>query len=202
MSGLTPAIGTSGTFILQAPFDAKLLANTNYTCRSVRSFSEIAADGVDAYAVYYAPYNIDRTQYATDVNNGVCIVSLCSDTSNWVRVPSSYIVAFPNASGRTYTGAGLVVDLGVISDEIDLTYLKSRIIQSCADTIGVIATVKSIVTTRTFVVGETDHASIEAVRAARISTSGTEYSQIVDLQRKNTALQEQINALVAHYGTP
>ncbi len=202
MSGLIPAIGTSGVFILQAPFDSKLLANTNYTCRSVRSFSEITADGVDPYTTYYQPNNVDRTQYTTDANNGVCIVSLCSDAGNWVRVPSSFIVSFPNASGRTYTGAGLVVDLGVISDTIDLTYLKSRIVQACADSIGVVATVKTIVTTRTLVVGETDHATIEAVRTARMSNSGTEYSQIVELQKKNTALTEQINALVSHYGTP
>lgn len=193
-----PVIGTSGVFTLRAPFDSKLIANASYTCKAIRSLVEVQAAGDNAYDTYYAPNNVSQAEYSSDFNNGVCIVSLVADNGTWLHVPSSFIVSFPNVSGYVYNSTAVLIDLGPIHDGLDLTYLKSRLTSVCFDTLGLNATVQTMVTSRPAIVQKSEHESIEAIRNSNISNSTTEYARLLELQKRLDAALEQ-NAALSQY---
>ena len=64
MSTPLPPVGTSGTFQeIAPPFDVLINSRVSYTVMSIRSLSEIIANGSDPYVLYYQPNNISTEVY-------------------------------------------------------------------------------------------------------------------------------------------
>ena len=192
---LVPSIGLAGIYTLLAPFSSKVLPGVQYTCAAARLMSDLIAEGIDPKARYYTANQLADSKYDEDLANGVCIVSLVSSTGSWVYVPSSYIASFPNMSGVTYAAVSLLVKLGAIPDTLSLDYLKTKLANVTSDTIGILPTIQSVVTSASAIVSSDDHKLIEAARQAKITGSTTDSAMVARLQAQVETMTQQIRAL-------
>lgn len=194
----TPTMGVKGRYTLIEPFNNDLLPNVLYNCESLRSFSEIIANGEDPYTAYYQPKGLTQDQYQKDVDAGVVLVTFRADSGNWAKVPSSYISGAPNSGGVPYRTMMMVAYLAPIPDTLDLSFLQTKMGDLVFDTLGVRANIVPVVTSPPTVLDYSEHESIEASRQQVIAANQTDYAKLLSTQQQLAAAQQQI-ALLEDY---
>ena len=202
---LIPPIGTTGIFTLSAPFTTKLQVATSYRCEAIQRFSELLEAGAEPFEEFYQVNGLTQEKYEQDLANNVCIVSLVSNTGHWVRVPSSYIVAFPDIGGIAYSVMVLGLEIGAIPNYLDLTGLKSVLAQVCQDTLGKRPEVKEVIISAVEKISQSDHDTLENARQQAITNSQTDRAKLLALQKQYAALlleHQQLEAWVKNNYVP
>lgn len=177
MANYIPGINTTGLFTLLPPFDNALLPDVPYTCIGIRRLTDIAAAGGDPQAEYYTPYAIAEADYEADVANEVCIITLQSGSSSIVYVPSRYIDKAPELGGVQYTAMLMAIELGPVRDNLDLTYLKTKVAGVIEETIGITATPKLVAASLPMVLTNAQDETLEAARQANIAAVQTDHAK-------------------------
>lgn len=191
-----PTMGLTGIFELLEPYSADLLEKVVYTCVGIRSFSEIVAAGQDPLEDYYTSKGVDPVVYATDAQNGVCVVTLQAATGeSVVYVPSSFIVGAPSMGGVPYTQVLVAADLGPVPDSLDLSYLQAQISVLIRDTIGVNTDVKVVLASLPTQITQAEHDAVTAARNALIANSKTDRAKLLEATTALVTAQEHIVAL-------
>ena len=193
-----PPLGASGVYTLRAPFNNKLQANTSYRCDAIRRLNDFIELGVDPYEEFYAPMQIPRTSYESDIGHNVSIVSLVSQNNHWVYVPSTYITSYPNVNGIPYVSLLLGVSLGAIPHYMDMTGLSAAISNLVRDTIGVVPQIRQVAVSDVTHLSQRDHDSVETNRQQAINNTQTDRARAIALQQENAALRQQLNDLQAY----
>lgn len=202
MPQLVPAMGIKGRFILAAPFDAKVLLNTSYTCVAVRRLEDIVAAGEDPLALYYTANGLPQERYNQDLAERVCIVSLQASLGEWIYVPSSFITAMPDQSGVPYTVTALAVSLGAVPNALNLTYLKTQIAELVVDTLGVnTPSVHAVALSATTNVSQGEHEALEAAREANRGETTTDRAKLLEVTQQRDAAFTRIQQLEAQIKT-
>lgn len=194
MASLIPPIGTKGVYQLTSPFSDQLDATILYTCAAIRSFTDIGNQGGDVYARYYSVNNLTKDEYERDRKANVAIITLISDTTAPIYVPSSHIASFPSSDAVPYSRVVLGVELGLLPDKLDLTFLQKAVAATVSDTIGVEPTVNVAVAASTGVVDNAKHLSLVANREAAINNRTTDHAKVVSLQTELDSSKERIAA--------
>lgn len=181
---IVPTIGTSGVFQLKAPFDTDLTAGVAYFCLSIRTLSDILGEGKDPLAAYYTPKGLSEEKYLADLSDGVSIVGLQSGSGDWVYVPSSYVASYPNGSGVPYTAMMIAVSLGAVPDELNLSALQQAIIETCQDVSGLIAVTRAVAVSKTQLIDDAKHETLETIRINRSTTDASSAVHIANLENQ------------------
>ncbi len=196
---LTPEVGATGVYTLSPPFDTKIITDVIYTCIAVREFTDLTAVGMDPKDLYYADVlTTDPTRYETDIEKGVCIVTLQSVSGDIVYVPSSFIKSFPKAGGVAYTTVALAISLSAIPKSTDLTFLKQQMRDIVTNTIGVTSDVKTLTLSPDMLVSTVESAALEAARAELITTTETDRAARIRLEGLVRSQAQQIEQLEAY----
>ncbi len=211
MPQLTPPMNARGTYQLTQPWIAP--AQVIYTCKAIRSFTDIYDDGVDVYATYYQPVGLTQAQFQLDVVANANIITLIADSSDpntlfggsyIIYVPDTYILAYPSTSNVPYSRMALCVDLGPLPDYVDLTALQAQVTNTVSDTIGVVAPNLNIYTYKapsTGTVTGTQNNVLEAARLAAVTNRTTDYALNKQLTTQIANLQQQISTLTNLLGS-
>jgi hypothetical protein len=176
---LLPAIGTTGIYTLLPPFETKLLTNVSYRCAAVRRLEDIVAAGANPFTEHYEPAQISRAKYEEDMAAGVCIVSLIAGSGAWVYVPSSYIASMPDQNGIPYSVMLLGVKLSALPDSQDLALLKSKIVDTVTEYLGIDSEIREVVVSPPMLISRTEHNALEASRQEAISNVETDYAKLL-----------------------
>lgn len=195
---LIPPIGASGLYKLVAPFNTMINTNISYTCMAVRKLSDIIAMGKDPFKTYYEPYSLTETQYQNDLNSGVCMVSLQSSSGVWAYVPSSFIESYPQVNGVPYTSVALMVHLGALPDNLNLSYLVNTVKDVVTSVLGVVPEVQSVITSPTSMISQDNHIAAETARQQQIESNTTTYSAAQKSTDENAQLRARITQLEAY----
>lgn len=189
---LTPPINVTGTYSLNAPWAQDVVPNTPYTCIAVRKFADIIRKGEDPFALYYATKQLAYSDYQRDSAAGECIVTLRSAGGQFIYVPTSYILGFPNQSGVPYASMLLGVRLGAIPNNLDLSAIKAKIATAVHDILGITPTIQQAVNSEIVNKSAADHAAIEAARQAQITERQTDYAKYLAAQATVQAQAQRI----------
>lgn len=180
MAQFIPDIGCTGAYVLRAPFDTIIKANTSYVCRAVKTFNDIIGEGEDPFELYYDSVGLTQSNYDSDAAASAVIVSLQAGTGEWVYVPSTYIVSFPLVNGTKYHAMMLGVSIGAVPDTMDLTAVKNKISDDVLNIIGIRPTMKEVAVSAISILSAEDAQRVEAARAARITivkSNATNYQE-------------------------
>lgn len=199
MTSSLPPIGTKGKYVLKDPFATLIDSTVSYTCGAIRRFKDIANQGGQVFDQYYSLYGLTDEIYQRDVKNDEAIVTLLSESTAPIYVPSSYIAQFPSGDTVPYHRVVLSLDLGMIPDALDLTYLKSGIVNVVSDTIGATATVNENAAPYTETMTVAKDLELTAAREAKIKNRTTDYAQVLDLQTENAKLKQTISLYETYY---
>lgn len=192
---MIPPPGTRGLYSLKAPF--KTEPAVLYTCAAIRNFPDLQNHGEDVFALYYEPLNLTQADYAADRASGAYLVTLTSDTTAPLYVPTSYILSFPNLSSQPYKWIVLSVSCGMLPDSLDLTFAKDQLAATLSDVIGTTVTVQVGSAPYTGVVTPDQHQVLEAARQAMIKNRTTDYAHVVRLTDVNASLTQRLAILEA-----
>lgn len=193
MDRMIPPIGTRGRYSLKAPFTTE--PNTLYRCAAIREFVDLENRDRPVYENYYQPYDIPEADYRRDRDNKAVIITLVSDTTAPIYVPSSYIAAYPSLSYRNYQHVVLSASIGPIPDYLDLTFAKQQMASILSDTIGVTPEIHVGVAASSGVITPEQHETLETAREAAIVNRTTDRARLLEEQAKNTLLEQKIRLL-------
>lgn len=192
---MTPTIDASGTYQVTSPF--ALVPNTIYTCRAIRAFQDLIADGVDIAKTYYLPVGLTATNYADDAAVNANIITLMSATAPTVYIPDTYIASFPDMSNVAYSTIVFGVSAGPLPDSLDLTATQTAIQSAVSDLIGVSPTVTIFSVPSDSVMTQAEATTAESARQAAITNRTTDHAALLALQGKYATLLQQYQALEA-----
>ena len=136
---ITPTINTVGVFKVEKPFFVE--SKRVYEVVAIREFDDIWLQGGDVYEEYYKPNGLSEEIYERDVKLGATIVTLKSKVGN-VYIPDTFIESFPKLGYLNYKHVILSVDIGAVSDDINLDALVNDLKELASKHVGVTATVK------------------------------------------------------------
>lgn len=196
---IVPEVGAIGTYTFKPPFDTLISDKTQYECMSVRSISDAIATGEDVFGKYYHTYGLSKEQYTQDSITHVSLLRLKSALGQWVNIPNSYLVSFPDASGVSYRVMSLAVDLGAIADSHSLDTMISEVQDLVFTRLGVYPQVLPVATSAPITLSYQDHERIENARQSRATVQNslllkynTAVAQRDELQRKYDILADYI----------
>lgn len=194
----TPGIGMSGLYELKEPYHNLLISQVSYTCRSLRTLSDIAAAGEQIWERYYEPYAVSVEVYQQDLANNVCIVGLQAGTGEWAYVPESFIAAIPDPNGITYTPVMLGVYLGALEDTFPLNGITTQIESLVQASLGVKPQVRGVVVGQSVILSHDEHERLTVARNALKTSQESDYARAQRLQTELTKANEKIAQLSLH----
>lgn len=188
-----PPIGTRGIYSLKAPWSAE--PTILYTCIAIREFEDLENLGTNVYETYYAPMDLTEDDHREDQSKGAVIVTLASDTTAPIYIPSSYIASYPNLSYRNYQHVVLSASLGPLPDYIDMTFAREQLASVLADVIGKTPTVNVSIAAMYGMVSPQEHEALEAARQAAIASRTTDRAKLLAVQQQNAQLMQRLAIL-------
>lgn len=193
MKNLVPPVGTRGRYTVRPPFSVK--NDVIYVCTALRRFSDIEAQGLRVYEMFYQPYGLTQTDVSTDRRLNAYIATLESDSYAPVYVPTTYVTSYPDGAYRSYHRVVLSAELGPIPDYIDLSFAVTQMQAVLTDVIGVAPKVAVSVAPMTDRVTPDQHEALEVARTGAIKTRTTDYAKYLSEKQKNQRLESRIELL-------
>ncbi len=191
---LTPPINTRGRYSVKAPYIVD--EGVIYTCSALRRFIDLENLGTRIYETYYAPFGLAESDMQRDRRDGVLIVTLTSESSAPLYIPTSYITAYPDLSYRNYQHVVLSASLGPLPDYIDLTFARQQMQNVISDVTGVTTEVHLSIAPMEDTVTPDDHEAREAAREASINNRTTDYARNLEKDQKIQRLEARNAVLV------
>lgn len=191
----TPALGLKGKWSLIQPWTAS--QSLIYQCTAIRFFTEMVAEGIDIFNVYYSPKGLTESDYNADLSAGAAMCVLYSSSGSVITVPDTYIETFPGIGMSNWGQVILSASLGPMRLDLDYSFLKEQMGNLISDTIGVVPEiyVDQLATIEAISTEEAD--AIEAARLSAITNRTSTYAQNLALQKENAELRVKIQALLA-----
>lgn len=193
MSRLTPPIQATGRYVLKPPFVAR--DDIVYTCIAIRKFKDIIELGIDVFKEYYEPMGLTQLEYRADDRAGATIVTLSNPDGEFIYVPDTYILSYPNMGDVNYSRVILSIDLGPLADHIPLDFLQSEVSGLVSDTIGLENEVKIHKAPSRDAISPEQHEIIEVARVSAITNRRTARANYLEEKAKNQRLTEQVQLL-------
>lgn len=186
--------GIEGSFELLPPFANAVRPNARYVVRSIRTMSNIIADGDDPRALY-DKYAVPEADYVRDLMADMVILGLQATTGEWVYVPQGYVASYPQISGVSYRPLALVLPLSSIPDDKDLTNLMAYCETAVMRHLGVETKSRVSALGNAELITMEEHARITNARNAMTSTNESPAAITVRLEKENARLREE-NAML------
>ena len=195
MSTVLPSIGSKGVFTFAPPFDSKIDNKAEYTVSSMELLSSIFNDGRKPFDLIYKPIELTEEDYNNDIKDNVFIVGFTSAGCETFFVPSNRIKSAPKTDGYTFVGKALVLNLGNVPIDLDLSTLKSILTDTLYDAVGIRASIQEALTSGAFKVTEAEYKAymLKLANAKKIDKSyRTLYLEEVEKNSHLTTLVENI----------
>jgi hypothetical protein len=141
-----PAVGTKGAFSFQSPFDSILFSNQEYEVKSIRSLKELYDSEEDPFTNIYSANNLTEEEFKTDLDNNIPIIVLANDANQYYYVPATKLSSLPKLTGVKYQEVMLVINLGYLPVDIDVSSTKDDIESVVSEKIGVTSSMEIIKT--------------------------------------------------------
>lgn len=186
----TPRINATGAFTVKPPFvidESKV-----YKCEAIQGFQALEKDNVDVFSIYYNPFTLEREVYEKDKLDQVDIVTLIDESESIIKIPSSYILTFPDQYSIRYKQAFLTVSLGALPEGFNLNPLKEGVQLYVDSLVGITSEAKLVTHPAPDQVDFSQHERLEAAREAAIKYQPTILNQLMDSQELVAKLNEKV----------
>ena len=189
---LIPSVGVKGVWVADAPYDTALSPTAVYECVGVRTLADVIASGEDGYAKYYKPYNAPLTDYVSDAQSGICIISLVAGNGQWRYIPSSKLRPAPTMAGVKYSRIVLGVLLGEIPETMDLSPLSNAIELAVHHFLAITAPVQLTVTSATVLKTQEEHTARMSAIGAMRDLNKNDYTRNIELTAEAQSLRAKL----------
>lgn len=190
-----PTVGVKGVFVLADPLNNKIEPGRVLTCTAIRSLGDIVSQGRDPYEAYYVPLDLPREAYTEHAQAGTYIATLESESNQVYRIPVNYIVSAPQPGGIPYEVLAMVVNLGPIAKDKDLTFFTSAVSNLVRDKLGITITPELVKISDTHHIDSEEAEQLEASRDNAINDRTTDSSKLTTMAQTISEKDVEIAAL-------
>lgn len=155
-------IGLHGSFETEGDF--KVITDVDYTIISQKQISELINDGLDVLQLIYIDNGLTETEMLADVEAKAVICTLEDSAGNYTYVPSTRIKKMPKRNGISYISRAVVVNLGLLQTDEDLSSLRTDLIEVCKRRLGIVPDITVADTSVKIITMYEDSELIEAKR--------------------------------------
>lgn len=203
----TPNIGDSGYYTFKEPFTGYIsnLFNVDIEACKLRVTSIISikdnvrGDSRDPFSDIYQPAGLSEGDYKLDIDNGIYLVSFsfCDGRGNekFFRVPANYIASAPLENEVNYSSRMLLIDLGMLPEDIDLTSHYEDIKDYVSTRLGVEPKLKDITTGKPKTLPYDKHTMLETIRSNKVTVHETNNIQLEKLRVAYADLLDRLDEL-------
>lgn len=195
---IIPTIGAKGIYTLKDPFTNDPIPGEEYTCQAIRKLSDYIANNEDPYELIYSPKGITEDLYKADLEDDMYVVSLQSESGQWILVPASYLQAYPFTNGVRYRTMMIGLSIGAIPFDMDLGPIMDTLKNVVAEGLGITPEAKAIETSRPIMISRERHDAIVETRRARATMALTDAGKLMALQREHEIALQKLQLLEAH----
>lgn len=190
---LTPALHTKGFWSFKEPFNSFVinnynidLVNSKQTVISIMSMKDLIANNfIDPFTAIYLPAGLSEVDFKEDLLDNVPILSfsgMAGNTEVLFRVPLNYVASVPNDSDVTYRNKAIVLDLGRLPENVDLSVHNEDLRDFALSKFGVLPSVKEVQVGNPTYVSELTSKVRETVRINSASMRETHLLQLQKLK--------------------
>lgn len=187
----TPSIGLTGIYQAIAPFI--LQSGFTYQCIAIRRFLDIEKEDIKVYETYYQPQALAPEIYAEDEEMDATIITLRRSDGLLIYIPDTFIASYPLLEGLQYVRMSLMIDCGVVRDNIDMEFVENQIVSFVKQVVNppsvkvnrVLLPVKNTISV-------VDQDALEAIRIANVEIHKTDYARAKELEQLVLSLQQII----------
>lgn len=196
---IIPPFKCEGWFELSPPF--KLVSGKVYICEEIRSFEELARLGKKPLEEVYLKNGLTKEHYEEDKKLEASIVTLKPIGGQAVYVPSTYIISYPGMKGTGYTTKVLVMEVGLLPRNLNMSSLNTELADYIKKSIGVDALISEASHIYDGLLSPEDQVKLEKARRLAIENYVSKDQQIerateqvTQLIDNNTKLAETVLA--------
>lgn len=158
-----PPINSKGLFTFSEPFNTLIPNKQEYKVVSVRNLDELVASGEKPFETVYVSVGLTETDFIEDVDKEVPVVVFSTGGKELFYVPADRILSQPNKTGRSYVERVMMVPLGALPLDIDLSVATSIVTDTIRDTIGIDITPELVTTSAVVQYTEEEHIAHKAL---------------------------------------
>lgn len=191
---ITPSVGTVGLYEVRTPWT--VTPEHVYECIANRKMEDLIDRGIDILDFVYHKVNLGEAEYAADVAEGACIISLRDTTDSSVpviHIPDTYIISYPNMDVSNYNRCVVSVDLGALPINTDVTGMIVALKQAALDMVGVESSPKVHKAPSSGNITLQQHQELLRKRIAYKKRNTSIYVQNENLVKENTELRRQLD---------
>lgn len=189
----TPLLKMRGRYTLVMPWVAN--PTTLYTCKGLRTFSELVDSGEDIYSKYYLPKNLTEADFKEDWDNDATLAILNGDNGEIIYVPDTYIVSYPTMEAPSYGHLVFSGSFGPMRLDLNLDFFVSKMKEVASDVIGLEPEIYIEILDGNTVLSQQDADALEAARLNAIKIRTTTYAELLELRDRYAVAQQQIEDL-------
>jgi len=193
-----PYINARGKFTFGAPYDTAYDMDQEYVVSSVHVIKELEDNGYDVLTYVYKNHGLDESDYGSDLDNNVPIITLRSTGNTYIYVPADKIIAIPDITGVKYQDKILAVRLGYIPVNMDLTTASDIIKNTILNYTGLVVETEAILNSAITIFSPDEDTQWLNATQSRKTESKSDYTRYMEQLTINTALTEKIAALEAY----
>lgn len=181
---MIPTIGTKGNFTFAAPYDTITNPDQIYEVMSVRALAELQASNEDPLNNIYLAAGDTEATYISDMSNNEPIVVFSTEGGSYIYIPANKVVSDTKLSGVPYVEKTLIVNLGYLPVDTDLSVAMANVTDHIYSTLGVTPVVEAMDTSGTTMVSEVKDTTLRTTRSNNATVNKsylTQYNELLAL---------------------
>lgn len=195
MSYKLPPIGTSGTFDFKAPFNSSIDTKQKLTVMSVTSMKEMVDSGIDVKTFVYVNAGLTATDYNDAFDKHIPIISFANDDGSYFYLPADYLSSMPKNDGVEYVGKSVVIKLGELPSNLDLSLLETELKDKVLNVLGVEVDLAIVESSAKVMKSYSEHENLESIRNTKPELFESVDSKYLKLKNTNDKLLVYVKAL-------
>jgi len=181
-------------FKFLTPFES-LNLDREYTIVGINKMSNYTATSIDLLATVYEPYGLTQLDLDNDTLAGHSLITLVNDSEE-IYIPSNYLdVHDSDRTTHRYTRRVLILDVGGLPIEDDLTLLKDELTSTTTNLLGITPHIREIETTPITFMLDSIHDLAQANRIIKRTSNNNTKVKILELEKQIDDRLEEIKSL-------
>ena len=160
----------------------------------------IRTDLRDPFSDLYAPMGLNELEYKQDIKDNIPVITLAYTDrygiEKFIRVPHNYIESISNKADIVYTNRMLVMDLGYLPENLDLSPILNDLKDYIIHRTGVSPEIADTCINEVEFVNQDQHDIRETIRSNNITVYKTLSTQLAEKSLAHDSLVVKLNSLL------
>ncbi len=198
---LQPHLGAKGSFTFASPFNNIISTHQELTVTSSRFIRDLENNNQDPLRTVYEVAGLTKEDMIIDSNENIPIISLEGTGHGTISIPARYILSIPKINGIRYQEKVVIVNVGLLPIDTDMSILLSTIDSNVQAVVGAIPTIDLVPTSAIVKVEYNDHELLELKRSNSQVTNKSYQTKYLETLESLNKKENIISKLESHIKT-